>query len=223
MRKITAFPIIVFSMLIFLSAILASFTVYIMFSFIDNTDLFAVFIVWLPLFYCFVIIIHRIFLKFYPLKEGYVESGSRLEFAYHVYILFYLVLLYSLIRTKIIPVPFQRMIYIALGAKLGENTYCSGTILDPVLTIAGSNTIIGEDSLLFSHAIEGDHLSHKFIKIGNNVTIGAKSILMSGVVVGDNAIVAAGSVVLKNTVIGDNEIWGGNPAKLIKNVNKITL
>lgn len=105
-----------------------------------------------------------------------------------------------------------------LGAKLGRNTFCSGTILDPIFTIAGDNTIIGEDSCLFAHAIEGDHLSHKRIILGNNVTIGAKSILMSGVEVKDNSIVAAGSVVLKNTIIGENEIWGGNPARFIKTV-----
>ncbi len=101
---------------------------------------------------------------------------------------------------------------------MGKNTFCSGTILDPIFTVAGDNTIIGEDSCLFAHAIEGSNLSHKRITIGNNVTIGAKSILMSGVSIGDHSIIAAGSVVLKNTAIGKKEVWGGNPAKFIKSL-----
>jgi acetyltransferase-like isoleucine patch superfamily enzyme len=56
--------------------------------------------------------------------------------------------------------------------------------------------------------------------IGDNVTIGAKSIIMSGVKIGNGSIIAAGSVVLKKTEIGSNEIWGGVPAKFIKKVQK---
>ena len=113
-----------------------------------------------------------------------------------------------------------RPLYICLGAWLGKNTYSGGAILDPPLTIIGSNTIIGEDALLYSHAIEGRHLSHAIINIGDNVTIGAKSIIMSGVKIGNGSIIAAGSVVLKKTEIGSNEIWGGVPAKFIKKVQK---
>jgi len=46
--------------------------------------------------------------------------------------------------------------------------------------------------------------------------IGGSSIILKGVTIGKNSIVAAGSVVSKS--IPDNEIWGGNPAKFIRNV-----
>ena len=52
------------------------------------------------------------------------------------------------------------------------------------------------------------------INIGNNVFIGARSIICKGVNIGDRSIVAAGSVVVRS--IPANEIWGGNPAKFIK-------
>ncbi len=52
-------------------------------------------------------------------------------------------------------------------------------------------------------------MSHATINIGDNVTIGAKSIIMSRVKIGNGSIIAAGSVVLKKTEIGSNEIWGG--------------
>lgn len=50
--------------------------------------------------------------------------------------------------------------------------------------------------------------------IGNDVWIGARSIVMDGVMIGDGAIVAAGSVVAKD--VPPFAIVGGAPAKLIK-------
>lgn len=68
------------------------------------------------------------------------------------------------------------------------------------------------------------------VSIGHNVTlhgckvrdyalIGMGAIVMDDAVVGEGAIVAAGSVVLSRTVIGPGELWGGAPAKFIKNVD----
>jgi chloramphenicol O-acetyltransferase type B len=50
--------------------------------------------------------------------------------------------------------------------------------------------------------------------IGNDVWIGAEAMLMPGVKVGDGAVIGARSLVTKS--IGPYEIWGGNPARLIK-------
>lgn len=57
----------------------------------------------------------------------------------------------------------------------------------------------------------------KPVKIGNNAFIGAHSTILKGVTIGENSIIGAGSVVTKS--IPDNEIWAGNPAKLIRNIN----
>lgn len=54
------------------------------------------------------------------------------------------------------------------------------------------------------------------IKIGDVVFIGAHSIICKGVIIGDHAMIAAGSVVV--TDVPANEVWGGNPAKFIKNI-----
>ncbi|ARD86911.1 acetyltransferase [Rickettsia bellii] len=50
--------------------------------------------------------------------------------------------------------------------------------------------------------------------LGNDVWIGTESLIMSGIKIADGAIVGARSLVTKN--IGAYEIWGGNPARLIK-------
>jgi acetyltransferase-like isoleucine patch superfamily enzyme len=171
--------------------------------------------------YLYAFIIYRIFLWRMPLQEGELREGSRGEFIAQVNTLFYLMLFYSLIRTHFVPVPIMRMVYLALGAKLGDNTYSGGALLDPPLTELGANCIIGHDAVLFCHAIEGTRFSLSRIRIGDRVTIGAGAIIMSGVRIEDGAIVSAGSVVLKGTHIRSDEIWGGVPAKRLKAGNML--
>ncbi|MGI4850951.1 MAG: CatB-related O-acetyltransferase [Janthinobacterium lividum] len=50
--------------------------------------------------------------------------------------------------------------------------------------------------------------------IGNDVWIGFEALIMPGITVSDGAVIAAHAVVTKN--VGPYEIWGGNPAHLIK-------
>ena len=52
--------------------------------------------------------------------------------------------------------------------------------------------------------------------IKDNVFIGARSMILKGVVIGENSIVGAGSVVTKS--IPANQIWAGNPARFIRNI-----
>jgi len=58
------------------------------------------------------------------------------------------------------------------------------------------------------------HVPGKIV-IGRNVWIGANAVILPDVTIGEGAVVAAGSVVNKS--IGKNQIFGGVPAKLLKN------
>lgn len=165
------------------------------------------------LIYVWAFLVYRLFLRFLPLEEGYIAPGSRAEFVAQVNILFYLMLFNSLIRTEFLPVPLKTLVYSLLGTKIGSNSFSPGTILDPPLTEIGDNSIIGHAATLYSHAIEGHHFALERIVLGNNVTVGAHAIIMSGVTVGDGAIVSAGAVVKKGTHIGPGEHWGGVPAR----------
>ena len=166
--------------------------------------------------YLYAFAVYRLFLHFMPLVEGELAEGSRAEFVAQVNTLFYLVLFYSLIRSHFLQVPLMRLVYQALGTRMGKNTYSAGAILDPPLIEFGANCIVGHDAVLFSHAIEGRHFALSRIRVGNNVTIGATAVIMSGVTIGDGAIVSAGAIVLKDTRIGPGEVWGGVPAKRLK-------
>ncbi len=68
------------------------------------------------------------------------------------------------------------------------------------------------------------------VSIGHNVTlhgacihnkalIGMGATLLDHAIVGEGAIVAAGALVLSNTIIEPYTLWGGVPAKFIKEVN----
>lgn len=60
----------------------------------------------------------------------------------------------------------------------------------------------------------GSHIDRKPVKIGNNVQIGANSVVLKGITIGNNVIIGALSLVNKD--IPDNCIAVGSPAKIIK-------
>ena len=215
MRKITAGQISFFLSLLALIIALGVVTTHLVARKSWLGDFYGVvFVILLLVFiYLWAFLAYRLFLHFCPLEEGYIEPGSRAEFAAQVNILFYLMLFNTLIRTDFLPVPIKTMVYAILGTRIGSNSFSPGTILDPPLTEIGDNTIIGHHATLYSHAIEGSHFALDKIVLGNNVTVGAHAIIMSDVRVGDGAIVSAGAIVRKGTRIGPGEIWGGVPAK----------
>lgn len=159
---------------------------------------------------------YRVLIGLIPFGEGEIPTHSWREFSYHLHLLFFLILFYPIMRGGFIPVPLMRLIYLALGAHLGTNTYSAGIILDPLFVRIGANSIVGQSALLVPHVIEGEKLAHYPIRIGNDVTIGAHAIVMAGVEIGDNAIVAMNSVVTKGTKISAGEIWGGVPARALR-------
>lgn len=215
MRKITPAQIAVFVALFSLIATLAilSTMVLVRHSVFGEFYSLACLLAFGTLFYLWAFIVYRLSHRCMPLVDGDLAIGSRGEFAYQVDSLFRLVLFYPLIRTYFIPTPLMRLVYQALGAKMGDNTYSGGAILDPALTRMGANTIIGHDAVVFSHVIEGADMALATVHIGNSVTVGAKAIIMPGVVIEDGAVVSVGAVVLKGTRIPAGELWGGTPAR----------
>lgn len=67
---------------------------------------------------------------------------------------------------------------------------------------------------LFKECLFFDEKKNIYVKIGNDVWIGANVIILAGVEIADGAIIAAGSVVTKN--VKPYDIVGGIPAKVIR-------
>jgi len=93
--------------------------------------------------------------------------------------------------------------------------YALGIVLHPQVTI-GDNCRIYHHVTLAAQSAIGSPFR---IVLGNDVTIGAHSIIVArancSLVIGDRAIVGAGSVVTGD--IPSGEIWVGNPARKLRN------
>ncbi len=222
MRKIGIRAILVFSTLASLAAcgsVLAGFMV-IRLPFLGKMAGVAATGAFLVTFYILMILFLRIFLIFRPLPRGEIQEGSKGEFIYHVNQLFYLLCFYPVLLTHLVPVPIKRVLYQALGATMGPNTYCAGHLLDPGLTSLGGNCIVGLNAVITCHSVEGSRLVADPIEIGDNVTIGGYAHILPGVKIGNNVIVASGAIVPKGMHIPAGEIWAGMPARCIGRVEK---
>ena len=80
-------------------------------------------------------------------------------------------------------------------------------------TYEQSATKIGDDVSIGHNAIVHG------CTIKERVLIGMGSIIMDNCVVGSNSIVAAGSVLPKNTIVPEGTVFGGIPAKKIKDIS----
>lgn len=148
-----------------------------------------------------------------PHLPGPFAPDGRRTFARHLSLLFHLMLFNSLTRTLILPVPLVTLLYRALGARIGRDSYVAGMLFDPEWVAIGERVMVGHQATLIPHVIENGLVSIKPIEIGSDCTIGAGAIVLSGTVIADGAMVAAGAVVAKNTRIPAGETWGGIPAR----------
>jgi len=120
--------------------------------------------------------------------------------------------------------------HLGKGLKVGDHTGlgtdcfygCAGGIE------IGSDTIVG-NYVSFHAETHGFHegnklirhqgVTHKGITVGNNCWIGAKATILDGAVIEDNCIIAAGAIVVAG-LYEANGIYGGIPAKLLRNRNE---
>lgn len=131
-----------------------------------------------------------------------------------------------------------QFVVILPNAKVGSNcNICSHCLIENQV-IVGDNVTIKSGVQLWDGIILEDN-----VFIGPNVTftndmnprskfflshypktivkkgasLGANSTILPGITIGSGSLVGAGSVVTKN--IPDNQVWVGNPAKYLRDVN----
>lgn len=113
--------------------------------------------------------------------------------------------------------------FLSIGNKVGMSNV---TIVATKSISIGSNVMIGAGTTIIDsdfHSLNSidwftdqdeKKMCSKSVVIGDNVFIGMNTIILKGTTIGSNSIIAAGSVV--SCSIPSNEVWGGNPARFIK-------
>ena len=111
---------------------------------------------------------------------------------------------------------------------IGDNVGISGSTISSTKRIfIGNNVLIGSGCVICdsdAHPIHPlDRQNHELTKsspitIGNNVFIGARSIILKGVTIGEGAVIGAGSVVTKD--VPSMCVYAGNPAILIRKMEE---
>lgn len=120
--------------------------------------------------------------------------------------------------------------YASWGGKFvhfGNSVYANFnlTMVDDCEIYVGDNTMFGPNVTLATagHPVHPELRKRSAqynlpIKIGNNVWIGANSVVLPGVNIGDNSIIGAGSIVTKD--IPPNVVAVGNPCRIMREVGK---
>ncbi len=145
----------------------------------------------------------------------------------------------SIIKKVIKKIEFMRaknpnqiaLLHKKYGVKMGGNCQIFGGVSfgsEPYLISLGNNVKITANNQFITHdgginVLRNMDLlpnADKFgqIKVGNNVFIGLRCIIMPGVTIGDNVVIGAGSVVTKD--IPSNSVAAGVPCKVIKPISE---
>lgn len=110
---------------------------------------------------------------------------------------------------------------ISMGMKVGKNFgRLNGVILDPshcwLIEIGDNVTMAPRVHILCHDASTKTFLNYTKIgrvTIGNNVFIGAETVVLPGVTIGSNVIIGANSTVTHD--VPDNSVVAGSPARVI--------
>ncbi|WP_423799581.1 acyltransferase [Neobacillus sp. SAB-20_R2A] len=104
-----------------------------------------------------------------------------------------------------------------LGMKVGEKTSFALMVMPDIMfpekISVGCNTVIGFNTTILAHEYLIKEYRLGEVIIGDEVMIGANSLIMPGVTIGDGAIVSAGTMVHKDVPPG--YFVGGNPMQVI--------
>jgi len=114
--------------------------------------------------------------------------------------------------------------------EIGDNVGISGATLVATTGIfVGPRTLIGAEAMIIDsdfHPLDpAERRIHQTagtlsspVRVGSDVFIGARALILKGVSIGDGAVIGAGAVVTKDVLPG--AIVGGNPARVLGSVHK---
>lgn len=112
---------------------------------------------------------------------------------------------------------FRFLFYRGMGARIDATLLLGNGVKlpEPWALSIGKHVHLGDEAVLSGHKVERNVVTLDTIEIGNQVLVGARTIVFPGVKIGDGAVIGANSVVTRGTEIGAGETWSGNPARKI--------
>jgi acetyltransferase-like isoleucine patch superfamily enzyme len=146
----------------------------------------------------------------------------------------------SNVNIGVFPSPYYLMGYTYLEARgdlatieIGDDTWINNNfvaIAEHSKIKIGSNVLIGTNVEIYDSDFHGLKISQRNVSlfhwakpviVGNNVFIGSNVKILKGVSIGAGSIIANGSIVVND--IPENTIAGGNPARVIREIEPKTL
>ena len=125
-------------------------------------------------------------------------------------------------------IPSLRILLIRLaGVRINGHAFIGADVefdgLNPELIQIGHDCVITSGVKILSHFYNtSDRLFYSGkVTIGNYVFLGMNSLIVNPVNIGNNVIVGAGSVITRD--IPDNQLWAGNPAVFIRDLDPIEI
>ncbi len=113
--------------------------------------------------------------------------------------------------------PALNLFFKLLGAKIGHRVSINSVeIYDWNLITIGDDVVIGGDCCLMAHSVEGGTMHMRPIVIEKGAMVGGNSKVMPGCVIEEGAVLGASSLLTKGERIPAGHMWGGMPARFIK-------
>lgn len=113
--------------------------------------------------------------------------------------------------------PMLNIWYRLLGANIGKRVSINSVqIFDWNLITIEDDVVVGGDAVLMAHSLEGGKMRMRPMVLGKKSMIGGNAKVMPGCVLGEGAVLGASSLLTKGTTIPAQHIWGGVPAKFLR-------
>ncbi|QQK81549.1 acyltransferase [Salicibibacter cibi] len=109
---------------------------------------------------------------------------------------------------------YRTFLRMNVGAKTAFALKVTPDVMFPEKIAVGNNCVIGFQTTLLTHEYLIEEYRVGEIHIGDNVMVGAQSLVLPGVTIGDGAVVSAMTLVHKDVPAGT--FVGGNPMQVIR-------
>ncbi|MFF4491208.1 Pls/PosA family non-ribosomal peptide synthetase [Streptomyces sp. NPDC001544] len=113
--------------------------------------------------------------------------------------------------------PLKNVIWRMLGVRIGHRVFDDGLrVPERTFTTIGDDCTFNVDTVIQCHSQEDGGFKSDHIVIGAGCTLGVGTLVHYGVTMGDGAVLATGSFLMKGEEMPPHALWGGNPAKRMR-------